>query len=327
MEESYVVGASPPLLPPPLMPVEATLPEPASEGRPASTAHRNESKSSAQRSDAAAEVPSTVEAVAGKRAAEVVEETLPAKRRHTDSRGTRITLTRIENGWAVPRARERADVPAGKMSSEDTLSTAGADSAIYQAPDDLLQLNPHELSARMPVCPIKNEAVAGGVLPHQLLGTSAVPVDLTGAHGLAVSRSAGWESKLAKLKEYKAAHGDCNVPNVWAEDQQLANWVHNQRNNLRKTSTLDPAVTEARWAKLDAIGFSWSRPAKRRAAADATPAAATLEPPEISMGAAGMARPHGSEREMSWCDNCDSFHREMPHERCLMNVRFGQGRV
>ena len=66
--------------------------------------------------------------------------------------------------------------------------------------------------------------------------------------------------------EYKAAHGDCNVPNVWAEDQQLANWVHNQRNNLRKTSTLDPAVTEARWAKLDAIGFSWSRPAKRRAA-------------------------------------------------------------
>ena len=102
MEESYVVGASPPLLPPPLMPVEATLPEPASEGRPASTAHRNESKSSAQRSDAAAEVPSTVEAVAGKRAAEVVEETLPAKRRHTDSRGTRIT--RLQQRVAITAA-------------------------------------------------------------------------------------------------------------------------------------------------------------------------------------------------------------------------------
>jgi hypothetical protein len=28
----------------------------------------------------------------------------------------------------------------------------------------------------------------------------------------------GWEAQLAKLKAYKAGHGDCDVPRIWAED-------------------------------------------------------------------------------------------------------------
>ena len=36
---------------------------------------------------------------------------------------------------------------------------------------------------------------------------------------------AGWEGWLAKLKAYKRRHGDCNVPNRWAEELGLGSWV------------------------------------------------------------------------------------------------------
>jgi hypothetical protein len=32
---------------------------------------------------------------------------------------------------------------------------------------------------------------------------------------------AAWEAQLARLAAYKAEHGDCNVPQRWAEDPQL----------------------------------------------------------------------------------------------------------
>jgi hypothetical protein len=40
---------------------------------------------------------------------------------------------------------------------------------------------------------------------------------------------AEWEAKLARLAAYKAARGDCNVLQRWAEDPWLGHWVHNQR--------------------------------------------------------------------------------------------------
>ena len=39
-----------------------------------------------------------------------------------------------------------------------------------------------------------------------------------------------WEAPLAKLaRAYKAALGDCSVPQDWAEDPRLGMWVRDQR--------------------------------------------------------------------------------------------------
>jgi hypothetical protein len=72
---------------------------------------------------------------------------------------------------------------------------------------------------------------------------------------------AGW-AQLAKLKAYKRKHGDCNVPNRWAEDPPLGNWVKNQRQckkvfELGKTSE---EMMAARAAKLGTLGFAWEAP-------------------------------------------------------------------
>jgi hypothetical protein len=70
----------------------------------------------------------------------------------------------------------------------------------------------------------------------------------------------GWEAQLAKLKQYKRRHGDCSVPRGWAEDEQLATWVANQRKCKRKLHHGDRSegITAARVARLDKLGFAWS---------------------------------------------------------------------
>jgi hypothetical protein len=81
----------------------------------------------------------------------------------------------------------------------------------------------------------------------------------------------GWEVQLAKLKEYKGEHGDCNVPRGWAEDPALGRWVHRQRGCKKKLDRGEPsqAMTAARAAQLDAVGFNWAPPqgAPKKAAA------------------------------------------------------------
>jgi hypothetical protein len=60
-----------------------------------------------------------------------------------------------------------------------------------------------------------------------------------------------WEAQLARLVAYKAEHGDCNVPQGWAEDRKLATWVHTQRRS--------EGMTEERAATLTVLGFIfWS---------------------------------------------------------------------
>ena len=69
---------------------------------------------------------------------------------------------------------------------------------------------------------------------------------------------AGWEAQLAKLKNYKREHGDCNVPRSWAEDPKVGRWVMTQRRTKRKLDRGEPSegMTAARAAKLDALGFT-----------------------------------------------------------------------
>jgi hypothetical protein len=80
-------------------------------------------------------------------------------------------------------------------------------------------------------------------------------------------QDSAWDAQLAKLESYKAAHGDCNVPNRWAKEPRLGRWVHTQRKRKRKldrgesSSCLEPSpslgMTADRAARLEALGFVW----------------------------------------------------------------------
>ena len=71
-----------------------------------------------------------------------------------------------------------------------------------------------------------------------------------------------WEVQLARLKKYKAAHGDCNVPRAWPVDPKLGGWLHHQRQGKkmmdRGESSGGRMMTVARVAKLDALGLAWT---------------------------------------------------------------------
>ena len=66
----------------------------------------------------------------------------------------------------------------------------------------------------------------------------------------------GW---LAQLTEYERQHGDCNVPQKWAEEPRLGSWVSSQRKGKKKLDCGDPRprITAERVAKLEALGFTW----------------------------------------------------------------------
>lgn len=64
--------------------------------------------------------------------------------------------------------------------------------------------------------------------------------------------SESWKTRYDELVAYKEAHGDCEVPANWKENQQLANWVGHQRQKKRRGE-----LPEARVHLLDEIGFIW----------------------------------------------------------------------
>jgi hypothetical protein len=77
---------------------------------------------------------------------------------------------------------------------------------------------------------------------------------------------AGWEAQLAKLKAYKRMHGDCSVPQQWAEDPSLGSWVNNQRRGKRLLDRGEPSrgMTAARAAQLEALGVTDEEISKQR---------------------------------------------------------------
>ena len=75
---------------------------------------------------------------------------------------------------------------------------------------------------------------------------------------------AEWEAQLAGLAAYNVEHGDCNVPQDWAEDPRLGRWVQNQRQRKKKLDCGEPSegMTVERAARLTALGFVWASPAR-----------------------------------------------------------------
>ena len=72
---------------------------------------------------------------------------------------------------------------------------------------------------------------------------------------------AKWEAQLARLADYKVAHGDCDVPNRYVKDKvALGLWVADQRQHKNKLARGEPCkgMTAERVARLTALGFAWA---------------------------------------------------------------------
>lgn len=67
-----------------------------------------------------------------------------------------------------------------------------------------------------------------------------------------VGLDARWEERLRRLRRYKMEHGNCLVPTTYEYDQDLANWVSNQRTEYRNGN-----ISNDRIERLDGIGFVW----------------------------------------------------------------------
>ena len=107
----------------------------------------------------------------------------------------------------------------------------------------------------------------------------------------------GWEHRFNELLDYRAANGDCNVPQAWPENRQLGRWVMKQRCQVRCSDVYlcDPELfasfdsvsshmlsidrisqytlrqkgeknqlSDERVRRLEEIGFSWTAPSFRK---------------------------------------------------------------
>jgi superfamily II DNA or RNA helicase len=61
-----------------------------------------------------------------------------------------------------------------------------------------------------------------------------------------------WEEMFAALKKYKHEHGDCNVPQKWAQNRQLGRWIATQRQAKKKCKLSDEYVR-----RLNDLSFVW----------------------------------------------------------------------
>ncbi|EJK70142.1 hypothetical protein THAOC_08524, partial [Thalassiosira oceanica] len=78
-----------------------------------------------------------------------------------------------------------------------------------------------------------------------------------------VAPTVPWETRFDELVQYKAKHGDCNVPQ---SQGQLGIWVHTQRITYKKNK-----LSPDRINRLNSIGFDWTPPMGRQKKREALP--------------------------------------------------------
>ena len=61
-----------------------------------------------------------------------------------------------------------------------------------------------------------------------------------------------WDAKLNRLQAFKSQFGHCNVPFLYKDDRELANWVNRQR-----TAVAQNRLHSSRREALDELGFVW----------------------------------------------------------------------
>ena len=72
------------------------------------------------------------------------------------------------------------------------------------------------------------------ILYHKVAKLTALGLDWEpGNAGGPPTDEGGWKAQLVRLAAYKTEHGDCNVPQRWAKDARLANWVEDPPRHFR----------------------------------------------------------------------------------------------
>lgn len=66
-----------------------------------------------------------------------------------------------------------------------------------------------------------------------------------------------WDARVSELLDYKAVHGDCDVPNTHEDNPSLARWVGDQRRSYKRG-----AMAQHRIDRLNEIGFVWNKDRK-----------------------------------------------------------------
>lgn len=67
-----------------------------------------------------------------------------------------------------------------------------------------------------------------------------------------------WKKRCQALIAYRDDHGNCKVPQKYAEDRALGSWVNDQRKQYKyKTEGKRSTLTDARVKELESIGFVW----------------------------------------------------------------------
>lgn len=61
-----------------------------------------------------------------------------------------------------------------------------------------------------------------------------------------------WTKRYDELRVYKSVNGNCNVPQGYPDNPQLAAWVAKQRENNKNGK-----LSEEKVAQLDDLGFRW----------------------------------------------------------------------
>lgn len=67
-----------------------------------------------------------------------------------------------------------------------------------------------------------------------------------------------WKEHFLELKQYKEAHGHCQVPTHCPSNPKLGRWVHTQRHQRRlQLKGKRSCMTHERVELLNSLGFSW----------------------------------------------------------------------
>ena len=71
--------------------------------------------------------------------------------------------------------------------------------------------------------------------------------------------TSSWDNWIKELREYKARHGDVDVPLKYSHNQALGAFVNRQRTEHRKLQQgLQTSLNEQRIASLNELGFKWA---------------------------------------------------------------------
>jgi hypothetical protein len=114
------------------------------------------------------------------------------------------------------------------------------------------------------------------------------------------TRDRAWDRLFAALKDFRKAHGTCDVPKHWPAHPKLARWVVRQRFMMRHCT-----IRPDRRTRLEELGFALSPTSPR-----------SVSPPRV--------RPSSGSRERAWREHYEAlsrFRSEHGHTRVTRRYR------